>query len=424
MYFTFHLYDCTIHCRSYQVIIREESNTNNYWENAKKIKKINTRNPIKINNKNSRNHPYIGWFLHLIAYLYMKVGIIGLPNVGKSSLFKALTKKQVDIANFPFCTIGPNVGIVKVPDERLDKLSMLSNSQNIIPAAVEFVDIAGLVRGAHEGEGLGNQFLSHVREVDALVHVVRVFRDENIIHVEGDPDPLRDIETINLELIFADSTVVEKRITSLKNQLKSGSKLSVEQILTTCERIFEILKKGLSASQIILTEEEEKGIKDLALLTRKPIVYVFNTNESGTIEVEFEEKLTPYIPDSLAMCIKIEAEISELNNQEIEELGMKSTGLDALIVKGYTLLNLITFFTTGPKETRAWTIQKESKAPQAAGVIHTDFERGFICAEVINWKNLLDAGGEVRAKERGLIRKEGKEYTMQDGDVCVFRFSV
>lgn len=354
----------------------------------------------------------------------MKIGIVGLPNVGKSTLFKALTKKQVDIANFPFCTIGPNVGIVKVPDERLNALALLNNSQAVIPAAVEFVDIAGLVRGAHKGEGLGNQFLSHIREVDAIVQVVRVFHDTQIIHVEGVCDPIRDIETINLELICADDATLDKRIANIKTQLKSGSKASIEHTLAVCERISNALKKGLSASSELLTQEEEKEIKDLALLTRKPVLYVFNTDESGTIPQDFKEQLLPYTNQSLSLCIKIEAELSELNNQELEELGMKQTGLDALIVKGYQFLNLITYFTSGPKETRAWTISKGTKAPQAAGVIHTDFERGFICAEVVQWKDLLDAGGEVYAKEKGLIRKEGKEYIMQDGDVCVFRFSV
>ncbi len=358
---------------------------------------------------------------HLID---MKVGIIGLPNVGKSTLFKALTKKQVDIANFPFCTIGPNVGVVKVPDERLDMLTLLSNSHQVVPAVVEFVDIAGLVRGAHEGEGLGNQFLSHIREVDALVHVVRAFHDDNIIHVEVNPDPLRDIETINLELIFADSAVVEKRITNLKNQLKSGPKSSLDGVLDITTRISEVLKNGRAASEVVLTSEEEKEIKDLALLTRKPILYVFNTDESGIIPKEFDEKIQNYKNNSLSLCIKIEAELSELSSKELEELGMQQTGIDTLIKSGYTLLNLITYFTTGPKETRAWTIGKGTKAPQAAGVIHTDFERGFICAEVIQWKDLLEVGGEIRAKEKGLIRKEGKEYVMSDGDVCVFRFSV
>lgn len=370
----------------------------------------------------------------MVWFVNMKIGIVGLPNVGKSTLFKALTKKQVDIANYPFCTIAPNIGVVKVPDERLAKLTELSHSAKVIPTSIEFVDIAGLVKGASRGEGLGNQFLAHIREVDAIAHVVRIFQDKNIIHVSGVPHPADDIETINLELIFADLATLEKRIAGLKNQLKGGQNRDTEQTLAAYEKIKVALDAGKPANTIELSEEERKSMRDIQLLTAKPFIYVLNTDEqcdipatlsvipaiSSIIPVEVGIQSSPIVP----LCIRYEADIADLSDEEIRELGLKKTGLDVLIQTAYRVLSLITFFTTGPDETRAWTVRQGTKAPQAAGEIHTDFERGFIRAETINWKDLIDVGGEVAAKERGLIRLEGKDYIVQDGDVMVFRFSV
>lgn len=363
----------------------------------------------------------------------MKIGIVGLPNVGKSTLFKALTKKQVDIANYPFCTIDPNVGVVKVPDERLAKLAELSHSAKVVPTSIEFVDIAGLVKGASQGEGLGNKFLAHIREVDAIAHVVRAFQDKNIIHVSGEPHPLDDVETINLELIFADISTTEKRIGALKNQLKSGQNREAEQTLAACERIKTALDASTPARAVELSDEEQKSVRDIHLLTIKPFIYILNTDEScdtpASLSVIPAQAACPppcggiqsssFIP----LCARYEADIADLSDDEIRELGLKKTGLDTLIQTAYRVLNLITFFTTGPDETRAWTVTEGSRAPVAAGVIHTDFERGFIRAETINWKDFIDVGGEVAAKERGLIRLEGKEYIVKDGDVMVFRFS-
>ncbi len=355
----------------------------------------------------------------------MKIGIVGLPNVGKSTLFKALTRKQIDIANYPFCTIQPNSGIVKVPDERLAALAKTNTSEQIIPASIEFVDIAGLVKGAHTGEGLGNQFLSHIREVDAIAHVVRVFRDTNIIHVAGDVDPLGDIETIHLELIFADLATLEKKLVALKAQLKAGQDKIIIQHIDIVERIKKTLEEGHLANTLTLSEEEKKTVKELNLLTTKPFIFIFNTNESGVIDSDIHKNLIRIIEQypSVLVCGKLEAETADLSPEELVELDMTRTGLDALIKTAYTTLSLITYFTSGPKETRAWTIKKGTKAPQAAGVIHTDFEKGFIRAEIISWKDLVTIGGEIAVKEKGLIRLEGKEYIMQDGDVAVFRFA-
>ncbi len=355
----------------------------------------------------------------------MNIGIVGLPNVGKSTLFTALTKKHVDIANYPFCTIEPNTGIVKVPDERLDQLSRVSHSAQIIPASIEFVDIAGLVRGAHEGEGLGNTFLAHIREVDMIAHVVRVFQDSDIIHVTEKPDPKDDIETIHYELICADVATVEKRLSAIRSQLRSLKTRELEQTLSVLERVYACLQSGVLSSKVELTEEEEGYIQDLHLLTRKKMMYVLNTDESGDISEMVRETLYPYIQGEavITLCAKLEAEFADLSDSEIQELGLKRTGLDKLIVAGYKELGLITFFTSGPKETRAWTIRNGAKAPQAAGVIHTDFEKGFIRAEIIFWKDLVDLGGEAQVKEKGRMRLEGKEYDMKDGDVAVFRFA-
>lgn len=355
----------------------------------------------------------------------MNIGIVGLPNVGKSTLFTALTKKHVDIANYPFCTIQPNTGIVKVPDERLDQLAKVSHSAQIIPASIEFVDIAGLVRGAHKGEGLGNTFLAHIREVDMIAHVIRVFQDSDVVHVTEKPDPKDDIETIHYELICADVVTVEKRLSAIRSQLRSLKTRDLEQTLAVLERIYTCLQDGKLSSETVLTEEESRYIQDLHLLTRKKMLYVLNTDESGDIPEMYKEALTPYIQGKpvVTLCAKIEAELADLSDGEIQELGLKRTGLDKLIIAGYKELGLITFFTSGPKETRAWTIRNGAKAPEAAGVIHTDFEKGFIRAEIIHWKDLVDLGGEVQVKEKGLMRLEGKEYIVKDGDVAVFRFA-
>lgn len=354
----------------------------------------------------------------------MNIGIVGLPNVGKSTLFKALTKKQVDIANYPFCTITPNTGVVKVPDSRLDLLASLSRSERIIPASIEFVDIAGLVKGASKGEGLGNQFLAHIREVDAIAQVVRVFSDADVVHVDGIPNPLSDIEVINLELIYADLSTLEKRLASLASQLKSGGDKTALFQKATCERVKAALESGALAHAIGLTEDERKSIRDLSLLTLKPFLYILNTDESGTIDPTLLASIVKATGGAplVRLCVKLESELSELSGEDIAELGLTELGLDTLIKTAYTALSLITYLTTGQDETRAWTIPKGSRAPQAAGVIHTDFEKGFIRAEVIQWKDLLEAGGEVTAKEKGLIRLEGKEYVVEDGDVMVFRF--
>ena len=361
-----------------------------------------------------------------------KVGIVGLPNVGKSTIFKALTKKQIDIANYPFCTIEPNVGTVAVPDFRLEKLTNLYSSEKTIPTVIEFFDIAGLVKGAHEGQGLGNKFLSHIRETDAICEVIRAFYDENIIHVDGKIDPSSDLETINLELIFADTETVKKRLESLSRQLKSFKDKKVLKTNELLLKIKENLEKGIAVRELDLTLEEKKLIRDCNFLTIKPILYILNALEDD-IALEKEEVLKKFnldlTPENVILIsAKIESELAELGKTEaqnyLNELGIKASGLDRLIKASYEKLNLITFFTAGPKESRAWTIEKESFAPQAAGKIHTDFEKGFIRAEVIGWEDLVSMGGDVAAKEKGLIRIEGKEYVVKDGDVIVVRFQV
>lgn len=344
------------------------------------------------------------------------IGIVGLPNVGKSTLFKALTKKQVDAANYPFCTIDPNVGVVAVPDERLEKLAKVSSSAKIVPTTIEFIDIAGIVKGASQGEGLGNKFLANIREVDAIVQVIRQFGDENVIHVAGKVDPESDQAVINMELMLADLATVEKRHDTNSKEVRAGKKEALE-----VQPILEKLKAGLEAGQLardIITDEEERLlVKDLCLLTMKPMIYVLNVDEDKV----FQET------DFLTVSAKIEAELSELPEEEareyLKDLKLDASGLDRLIVKAYNTLNLITYFTSGEMETKAWTIKVGTKAPQAAGVIHTDFEKGFIRAEVVNWQDLVEAGGEAKAREKGLIRLEGKEYVMNDGDVCHFRFA-
>ena len=365
----------------------------------------------------------------------MKLGIVGLPNVGKSTLFNSLTKAGAESANYPFCTIDPNVGVVAVPDERLKLLGDLYHSKKVTPAVIEFVDIAGLVKGASKGEGLGNQFLSNVREVDAIVHVVRCFEDSNVVHVDGSVNPLRDIETINLELIFSDLEILERRIA----KVAKGARMDKEQAkeLAMLERVKERLEDGkLAIGFETEDEDEEEYFKNLNLLTAKPVIYAANVGEedlandgadnAGVQAVREYAKETG--SEVFAICAQIEEEISELDDEErqmfLDDLGLKESGLEKLIRASYHLLGLMSFLTSGEDETRAWTIKQGTKAPQAAGKIHTDFERGFIKAEVVNYKDLLENGSLAAAREKGLVRMEGKEYVVQDGDVILFRFNV
>ena len=352
----------------------------------------------------------------------MKIGIVGLPNVGKSTLFSALTKKQVDASNYPFCTIDPNVGVVEVPDERLEQLAKICKSEKVVPTTIEFFDIAGLVKDAHKGEGLGNQFLSHIREVDAICHVVRDFEDKNVTHVSGKVDPQNDKSIINLELIFADLATITKRLENLEKQAKGGLSKEEGKYLALIKKI----KAGLENEQTVikqdLEDEEKKLIKDLNLLTAKPMLYTYNVSED-----EISAKIKNADEKTLYISAKIEAELAELSDEEakkyLQELDLPQSGLDQLISASYKQLDLITFFTAGPTEAHAWTIKKGARAPEGAGKIHTDFEKGFIRAEIINWQDFVDSGGEVGAKEKGLMHLEGKEYVVRDGDVIYFRFN-
>lgn len=360
----------------------------------------------------------------------MKLGVVGLPNVGKSTLFNALTKGKAMAANYPFCTIEPNVGVVKVKDERIDALSKLYNSKSTVYTTIEFVDIAGLVKGASKGEGLGNKFLSHIREVDAIVHVVRCFEDENITHVDGSIDPIRDIETISLELIFADIDTLSRRIDKTKCAMKGGDKKYAAE-LHTMEKIMAALENGKPARSVEFTKDEEEFVKSLFLLTSKKVIYCANVRE-GSENCEYVKRVEEYAKnensETVALCVKLEEELSELEDEErrmfMEELGMTESGLDKLVKKCYSLLGLISFLTAGEKETRAWTIEAGTKAPQAAGKIHSDFERGFIRAEIVDYDTLIECGSFNAAKEKGKMRSEGKDYVFKDGDVVVFRFNV
>ena len=363
----------------------------------------------------------------------MKLGIVGLPNVGKSTMFNSITKAGAECANYPFCTIEPNVGIVPVPDERLDVLTKMYNPQKTTHAVVEFVDIAGLVKGASKGEGLGNKFLSHIRETDAIVEVVRCFEDSNVVHVDGSVDPIRDIETINLELIFADIETVNKRLEKAKKNLKADKKYQEE--INLLEKIKQSLENGISARALDFSEEEQALVKEMFLLTTKPILYIANISEEQIENVENDPlvlKVKEYASKEKAevipLCVKIEEELSGLEDEDkkemLEALGLEESGLDKVIKKSYDLLGLMSFLTAGEPEVRAWTIKKGTKAPQAAGKIHSDIERGFIKADVVSYDDLINAGSMVTAREKGLVRSEGKEYIMQDGDIVLFKFNV
>lgn len=365
----------------------------------------------------------------------MKLGIVGLPNVGKSTLFNSLTKAGAESANYPFCTIDPNIGIVTVPDKRLNILASLYESNKILPAVIEFVDIAGLVKGASKGEGLGNQFLSNIREVDAIVHVVRCFENTNVIHVEGNIEPLRDIETINLELIFSDIEIIERRIAKATKGAKNDKALAKEFDLLN--RIKEYLEDGNLAKSFVVNDDDEAILlASYNLLSYKPVIFAANVSDDDLADDAIHNPFVQKVRDFSAkegcevfvISAQTEQEISELDDEDkamfLEDLGLKESGLDKLIKASYQLLGLISYLTAGKQETRAWTIKKGTKAPQAAGKIHSDFERGFIRAEVVNYQDLLDCGNYTKAKEKGLVRQEGKEYIVKDGDVILFRFNV
>lgn len=364
----------------------------------------------------------------------MKLGMVGLPNVGKSTLFNAITNAGAQSANYPFCTIEPNVGMVSVPDERLDKLAEMYNPDKFTPATIEFVDIAGLVKGASKGEGLGNKFLSHIREVDAIIHVVRCFENDDITHVDGNIDPARDIETINLELVLSDLDILSRRVDSRKKAMKGDKTLAGE--VAFLERLVAEMEQGKTARSVEISEDELEYLKEVALLTIKPVIYACNMGENDFNEGIDSNKYYNQVKEiaeaegaeTFPICAEMEAQIAELEPDEKEmflaDMGLETSGLDRLIKKSYALLGLISYLTAGKPEVRAWTIKKGTKAPQAAGKIHTDFERGFIRAEVIAFDDLMACGTMAAAKEKGLVRSEGKEYVMKDGDIVLFRFNV
>lgn len=364
----------------------------------------------------------------------MKLGMVGLPNVGKSTLFNAITNAGAQSANYPFCTIEPNVGMVSVPDERLDKLAEMYHPDKFTPATIEFVDIAGLVKGASKGEGLGNKFLSHIREVDAIIHVVRCFENDDITHVDGSIDPARDIDTINLELILSDLDILSRRVDSRKKAMKGDKTIAGE--VEFLERLVSEMEQGKTARAVEMTDDEKEYLKEVSLLTIKPVIYACNMGENDFADGIDNNKYYNIVKEIAAaeeaetfpICAEMEAEIAELEPDEkeafLEDMGLEKSGLDRLIKKSYSLLGLISYLTAGKPEVRAWTIKKGTKAPQAAGKIHTDFERGFIRAEVVSFDDLMACGSMTVAKEKGLVRSEGKDYVMKDGDIVLFRFNV